>query len=226
MRFPRRVRRRGSVLRPTPLVGLLATAAIALGSCRPTDDLVAGEVTDNFDRDRVGPGWRDTGGGYGLVNGELAVRGAKGHPLWFRRRLPADVMIELDARAVSDDGALEIQLFGDGKATDPADNDCSSSGYTLLWRGTHAAICREREAPGGHHAARGDFPVVGGRTHHYAIIRRGAEIDWKVDGLAMLRWTDPHPLGGAGHDHFAITGHGTEAFFDELAIRPAPPAWP
>ena len=210
-------------------VARLALAAAVLttvtSSCRK-DEPITTEVGDDFDRPEVGAGWRETGGGYRISEGELVVRGPGGHPLWLRRRLPADVMIEVDARATSDDGEIAVELFGDGQSADPGGAGCASTGYALVWRGTHAAICRENEPAGGHHMARGDWSVVGGRTHHYAIIRRGGVIDWKVDGLPMLQWTDPRPLGGAGHDHFAITGHGSEAFFDNLMIRPAPPPSP
>lgn len=212
-------RRRGRLA-----LACVVVAALAASSCRGKDPVAAAETTDGFGRDELGADWLDTGGGYRVYGGELVVRGAGGHPLWLRRTLPDDVMIEIDARAASDDGEVAIVLAGDGRSADGPEGGCASSGYALVWRATHAAICRLREAPGGHHAARGDWSVVGGRTHHYVIIRRGGEIDWRVDGMPMLRWKDPQPLTGPGHDHFAITGHAAEAVFDDLVIRPAPPA--
>ena len=207
---------------------LLGAAVCAAGDgCRSPDPLIVGEFSETFEGSDLGSTWRDTGGGYRVVDGSLAVRGARNHPLWLRRRLPRDVAIEFDARATSPDGDIRVTLFGDGKSVNASDGGCGSTGYTLIFgafRNTLSVLCRGVLPAGGHTQARADWKVVPNRAYpyHYYITRKGGIIEWYVDGLAMLAWKDSEPLEGPGHEAFAFDGWESEVFFDDLTIKPFP----
>jgi hypothetical protein len=68
---------------------------------------------------------------------------------------------------------------------------------------------------------RSEPKVVPGQTYHWTITRKGGQIDWAVDGEPFLSYTDPAPLTGEGHGFLAITNWQVDAFFDNLALRPA-----
>ena len=57
--------------------------------------------------------------------------------------------------------------------------------------------------------------------YHFTIIRKGGTIEWKLNGQPYLKWTDPEPLAGSGHEFFAINDWEADVSFDNLAIRPA-----
>ena len=52
------------------------------------------------------------------------------------------------------------------------------------------------------------------------IERRGARITAWVDGEELVSMTDPEPLEGRGHDHFAFNNWDTDLTFDNLRITP------
>jgi hypothetical protein len=52
------------------------------------------------------------------------------------------------------------------------------------------------------------------------IERRGATIEAWVDGVSLVKMTDPDPLEGPGHDHFAFNNWQAELWFDNLRIKP------
>src|SRR4051812_17121152 len=106
------VARSSSGTRAALFLAALAGAALTSSGCRPKDELIVSEWSDSFDRADLGPSWRDTGGGYRIDNGRLAAAGAHNHPVWLRKRLPADVVIEVDAVANSATGDIKLELFG------------------------------------------------------------------------------------------------------------------
>jgi hypothetical protein len=208
------------------LAALLVLGGTALGptGCRPKDELIMAEWRDTFDRTDLGPGWRDTGGGYRIDGGRLAARGAHNHPVWLRKRLPDDVTIDVDAHPTSADGDIKLELYGDGSSFDPDRGGYVSTGYVLIfggWRNTLSIICRGDEHGEGRKATRAEPKVVAGRTYHFTITRRAGLLDWKIDGQPFLAWQDPRPLGGPGHEYMAFDDWESEVFFDDLVIRPA-----
>ena len=64
------------------------------------------------------------------------------------------------------------------------------------------------------------YKVVAGRTYHMKIERRGATIKAWADSQELGSMTDPEPLAGVGHDHFAINNWMVPLTFDNLRIRP------
>ena len=56
---------------------------------------------------------------YRITDGKLTVSNAHNHPAWLRRRLPHDVVVELDVLSKSPSGDIKLELFGDGESFDP-----------------------------------------------------------------------------------------------------------
>lgn len=179
--------------------------------------------SDNFERADLGDVWHDTGGRYRLADGKLTVAGARNHPLWLRKELPRNVVIELDAMSKSPDGDLKVEIFGDGKSFDPDQGQYDPTGYVLIfggWQNSLSIIGRLGEHEKAVKVERSSPRVEPNRVYRWTIVRRGATIDWFIDGEAFLSWSDPEPLAGSGHGHFAVNNWAAETFFDNLRIGP------
>jgi hypothetical protein len=204
------------------LLGLIAGAA---SGCRAKDPAIKEPFIDTFDRAELGATWNATSPEYHTADGRLVVSRAFNHPAWLRKKLPRDVVIELDATAKADVGDLKIEIFGDGESFDPDKGAYTSTGYGLIfggWNNSLSVIARMNEHDEGRKAERNDIRVRRGRTYHWTVTRRGGTIDWKIDGQPFLQWTDPEPLAGPGHEYLAVNNWESEVTFDNLAIKPAP----
>jgi len=206
------------------LAGVLLT--VALGACRAKEAPINEPWQDDFNRQELGPFWSDTGGGYKIVEGRLNARGAYNHPVWLKKRLPRDAVVELDVFSRSAAGDIKLQLYGDGEAFDPdkGRND-DVTGYVFIfggWGNSQSVICRLGEHDAEQKASRKDVKVQPGKTYHFTISRKGGLVDWKIDGQPFLSWTDPEPLAGSGHEYLAFDDWEADVHFDNLAIRPAP----
>jgi hypothetical protein len=214
------------IARSAAVVARLVLTAVPLTlsvGCGEKLEPIVSDYTENFDRQAIGPTWRDSGGGYRIVNGELTTSGAHHHPIWLRKRLPRDISMEFDVRTTSPDGDIRFVIFGDGKSANPDGDGCQSSGYELVfggWKNHVSVLCREHQQSGGHQGVRTDWPVVPGRTYHNYITRKDGIIAWYIDGHDMMSWTDPQPLAGKGHEAFGFDGGETEVFFDNLVVGP------
>jgi hypothetical protein len=207
--------------RATPRLLVLALSA-TVAACVPRGDpAISGTFTDNFDRSELGPLWRNTGGSYQIVDGKLRIRGARNKPLWLKRTLPRDVRIEVDVRSESPEGDIKLEVFGDGtsKATDVS---YTATSYVVIfggWNNSKNVLARMDE----HAADRVEGPrrkVEVGRTYHMKIERKGDTITAWADGQLLVKMTDPDPLWGPGHDHFAFNNWQSELWFDNLTITP------
>ena len=196
--------------------------SLLVAGCVPRGDPAIGDVfVDDFEREDLGPAWRNTGGPYRIIDGKLHVRGARNKPLWLRRQLPRDVRIELDVRSESDEGDIKVEVFGDGvsKATSTS---YTATSYVVIfggWSNSMNVLARMDE-----HA---EDRVVGekrkvekGRTYHMKIERKGDTIEAWVDDQLLVRMVDPNPLWGVGHDHFAVNNWQSDLWFDNLKITP------
>jgi hypothetical protein len=135
------------------------------------------------------------------------------------------VAIDLDVTSKSPAGDIKVELYGDGESFDPDKGSYTSTGYVLIFGGWHnslSVICKQEEHGAGRKAERSDTHVEPLRRYHFAITRRGGAIDWAIDGRPFLSWTDPEPLGGPGHEYFAVNDWETDVTFDNLSIRPNP----
>jgi hypothetical protein len=201
---------------------LLAVLACLSLRCLPRGDPAVGDgFRDDFQRSELGPTWRDTGGGYHIVNGQLRVQGARNRPLWLRRTLPRDVRVEFDVRSQSPEGDIKVELFGDGfsKATEAS---YTATSYVVIfggWGNTKNLIARLNEH--GQDRAEGKKnPVTLGRTYHMKIERKGDTISAWADDQLLAQLKDKSPLAGGGHEYFAFNNWASELWFDNLKITP------
>ena len=84
-------------------------AAALTGGCKLEKLPPAGPFSDDFNRDTLGAEWSATGGNWRLVNGELVIDHGYNHPLWLKRPIPDDAVVELDCW--SNDDAGDINRF-------------------------------------------------------------------------------------------------------------------
>jgi len=212
---------------------ILVAAAAGLG-CKAKVPTITEPFVDDFERAEVGPVWLNTGADYRIAGGKLNVAGAYNHPLWLRRKLPRDVVIDVDVMSKSEVGDIKVELCGDGESFDPDRNRYDPTGYMFVFGGWGNALSIisklgehddavkvERDSPPGVGATPGKAMEIG-RTYHWTITKKGNTLDWRVDGQPFLSWTDPQPLGGAGHEYFGINNWESDVYFDNLRIRPAP----
>ncbi len=196
-------------------------------SCKARIPTIDAPFSDAFDRVDLGPDWLDTGHAASIKDGRLNLARAYNHPVWLRRKLPRNVQIDFDAVSRSPAGDLKIELYGDGESFDPDKGRYDPTGYMIVmggWHNSRSIISRLGEHDDAVKAARdrvGREPLaVLGQTYHFTVIRRDGNIDWRIDGSPYLSWTDPEPLGGSGHEFFAINDWEADVSFDNLTIRP------
>jgi hypothetical protein len=217
-------------MRPLPSRAVVLSArlgillgALGAGACRTKDPGITEPFVDAFDRAELGPTWNTTGADYRITDGRLTIARAYNHPAWLRRKLPADVVIEVDAMSKSPAGDLKMELFGDGESFDADKGSYVSSGYVMIlggWNNSLSVICRNNEHDEGRKTERRDFRVEPGRSYHWTITRRGGQLDWKIDGRPFLAWSDPTPLSGPGHEYLAVNNWESDVTFDNLAVTP------
>lgn len=174
-----------------------------------------------------------SGGLWRTVDGWLLSPGVKNNPLWLKASLPNDVAVEFDVKSMSPEGDIKVEIFGDG--TDHA------SGYVLIhggWNNSISIIARlDEHAPSlatlqaqanWQENYRSDtrvrvegnpFRVEIGRQYHWRIERRGKVLSWFIDGQPFMRFEDPMPLTGKGHDRFAFSSWEAQLFFDNLKVE-------
>jgi hypothetical protein len=202
---------------------LVSLALLLPTACTPQGDPAIGAqgFSDDFERKDLGPSWHSTGGSYTIRGGQLRVKGARNKPLWLKRTLPEDVRIELDVRSESPGGDIKVELFGDGVSKADGASYTATS-YVIIfggWDNTLNLIARMDEH-GDDRAVGPPYKVVQGKTYRMKIERRGATITFWVDGRELAKMTDPDPLEGSGHDHFAFNNWQSELWFDNLVITP------
>ena len=172
---------------------------------------------DAFERQELGSAWmRGKGeGGEGMwriQDGALIASQIKNDALWWTGRLPERVRVEFDATALSDQGDLKFEIFGDGKAHE--------SGYIGIlggWNNSLDVIARLDEH-GGDRLAAPSIKAVKGRTYRFAIERTDADVLWSVDGKELLRYKDPSPLKGEGHRSFGFNNWEAPVKFDNFTV--------
>jgi Farnesoic acid 0-methyl transferase len=213
----------GLVGRFVRFAGVAGLVLIAGSGCRAKDPTITAPFRDDFERAELGPSWKATGPEYHISGGKLSIANAYNHPAWLRRKLPRDVVIEMDAVSRSPAGDIKIELYGDGESFDPDKGGYTSTGYVLIFGGWHnslSVICRNNEHDDGRKAQRTTPAVEPGRTYRFTVTRRGGAIDWKIDGQPFLSWVDPTPLMGEGHEYLAVNDWESDVSFDNLEIRP------
>lgn len=200
----------------------IATLAALLAACSTGGDPPLGSgFSDDFSRSQLGRDWRNTGGPYKVSDGALHVAGARNHPLWLRRRLPADVRVSFVTWSDSDDGDIKFELFGDGVSF-AKQASYTATGYVIIfggWRNRFNVIARMNEHGDDRQERRGPR-VEKGRRYEIKAERRGGLLRWWVDGQPMLDFDDEAPLKGPGHEHFGFNNWETPLSFDDVRIEP------
>ncbi|MBI3183702.1 MAG: hypothetical protein HYZ28_16310 [Myxococcales bacterium] len=215
---------------------------------RPEATLTVPHREDFADPATVERNFWSTGGHWRVVNGELLSPGVKNNPLWLKAPLPDNVAVELDARSMSPEGDIKVEIFGDGSD--------HASGYVFIhggWNNSLSVIARldehgtplsrlqqdaqrvaiERRLPSAGLVETGvfkrdtrmrvearPFPVKIGQTYRWRIERRGSLLRWLIDGQPFMEFDDPFPLKGPGHDRFGFSSWEAQLYFDNLKVEP------
>lgn len=221
------VRTAGNMALGVVVVGVVALAITFGVAC---GDRAIGRkgFADRYNRKELGADYRDTIGRYVVHGGRLHVAKAYNHPLWLKRKLPRNAVIEFDAWSFTPDGDIKVEIYGDGRSFTDHRGAYRGTGYIVClggWKNTKSFIARQLEHPPARRArefmvSRTDFKVKLGQKYHFRIERKGSEIRWEIDGKEFLSFMDRRPLAGRGHDHFAYSNWESEVAFDNLSIRP------
>jgi hypothetical protein len=207
-------------MRVVPCLAL--AAALASTGCKIEKLPPAGPSADDFNRAEIGDAWRPTGGGnWRIVDGALVVDHAANHPLWLKKPIPQNAVIELDCWSESGDGDIKVEAWGDGQSYAQTVSYTATS-YVFVFGGWHnqiSVIARMNEH-GHDRRPRTGVHVVKDRHYHWRIARKDGHIDWQIDGKPFLSYDDPHPLRGADHSYFAFNDWEAELHFDNLKITP------
>jgi hypothetical protein len=189
---------------------------------------------DDFEREAIGEQYFATGDHYRIERGRLCVKGARNHPLWLRYRLPLNARIQVEAEAGSDDGDIKLEAWGDGQAAASRITYNDATSYLAVfggWKNRYHVLARMDEhapdrpevviEPGSDDPRQ--QPVLAGHRYRLKLERTdGRTVRFWVDDVEMLSFTDPLPLAGEGHNHFAFNAWEAPVCFDHLVVEPLP----
>lgn len=204
--------------------------------------------SDDFsDQSHITANYFSTGGLWRIEDGWLLSPGVKNNPLWLKADLPQNVSIEFDCKSMSPEGDIKVEVFGDGtdhasgyvlihggwnnslsiiarrdehgrslqsmlqEAQQVAQRDGKPSGLVESGVFKEDARMRVEAAP---------YPVQIGKTYHWKIERRGSVLTWFIDGTEFMRFDDPIPLVGKGHNRMGFSSWEAQLYFDNLKITP------
>jgi hypothetical protein len=201
---------------------------------RPTDagPVLSEPFRDDFDRADLGADWHATSTAWRIEDGRLCGQGARNHPVWLKRRLPVNARIEFDATSGSPDGDIKVEAWGDGRsfATGTTYDDATSYLFVLGgWKNRISVLARLNEHAQNRQEVRllpgsedpRTQPVVEGRSYHVEIERSdGRTVTFTVDETPIHEFSDPVPLKGPGHEHFAFNDWDVPLCFDALQVTP------
>ncbi len=110
--------------------------ALVAAACKAKTPVISEPFTEDFERAEVGPGWLDTSGGNArVVNGQVVLQEGRNRPLWLRKRLPPDAVVEVEMMSRSPDGDIKLELYGDGESFDPDQGTYFPTGYVFVFGG-------------------------------------------------------------------------------------------
>jgi hypothetical protein len=195
--------------------------------------------------------WTMGGGLWRVIDGALHSPAVRSNRMWLRAALPADAVVEFDARTDVAGADVRVEIFGNGRdGTARTDGSTQGTGYILVHGGARPsqvvlarldekAPARVPRDPASAWRTEGSGPaLVPGRTYRWRIERQGRRLLWSIDGRQVLQMDDPAPLEGAGHDRFGFMSNQGDVYYDNLfagaakdapaprAAAPAAPAVP
>jgi hypothetical protein len=205
----------------------LLTLFLLLAACQKNDlPISKNGFTDNFDRNTLGANWFDTIGRFVLANNSLNIQGGYNHPLWLKKKIPVNVDIEFNAKSMTSDGDIKIELFGDGKSFALNRGAYVATGYVFCqggWKNKKTFIAKRFE----HdrkllHTTKAKVNI--GKYHHWKIVSRKKEgaliLTWFIDGKKILSMKDLSPIYGSKNQWFAFSNWASDTWFDNLKITP------
>ncbi|MBU1430518.1 hypothetical protein KKF91_08160 [Myxococcota bacterium] len=183
------------------------------------------EIGAGYLQNKADPGWQ--AGVWQIIEGE----GPNGQPsrllkaekihnagLWLQTKLPKQVRVEFDAKALSEEGDVKCEIFGDGKT--------HQSGYILInggWKNKLNIIARQDEhgedrkqddrCPSRRDGKR--LCVEPDVFYHWTIERTDHRVLWYIDNQLFLTFNDKNPVMG---EHFAFNNWEAPVVFDNLKI--------
>jgi hypothetical protein len=209
------------------------TTRVRLGEPASLPTLTA-PFKDEFERASLGDDYYATGSAFYLERGRLCVKGARNHPLWLRHRLPTNARIQVEAEAMSSDGDIKLEAWGDGQAAASRISYTDATSYLAIlggWKNRYHVLARMDE----HESDRPEVgiepgsddprqqPVQKGHRYRLKLERSdGRTLRFWADDVEILSFSDPQPLSGVGHDHFAFNDWETPVCFDHLVVEPLP----
>jgi hypothetical protein len=181
----------------------------------------------------LGPNWiQMKTSAWRVENGRLCGENAHNHGIWLNRVLPVNARIEFDAIALTEDGDLKAELWGDGRSYATGTSYTNATSYLAIlggWKNSIHALARLNE----HGTDRKEIKVdkdsddprqrgvVRGQLYQFKIERiDGKTIRWAVNGIEYLSFNDPSPLAGQGHDHFGFNEWEAKVCFDNVKVTP------
>ncbi len=224
-----------SLSRPSTGPGTSSPVANPPSASPASSALAPGKASfsDDFDRDRLGSDYLQTGPGFSLVRGALRARAAGDHVAWLTHALPRDAQIDVDVWTDTK-GVFALELWGDGQSQGPPERP--HSGYHLAFLGASGFAELGRMQDGRDRVIQPGPLLVPGRTYHIKVRREGARIECTIDDMAtpFLSLDDQAPPAETSPRFLGLMANG-ESFFDNLVItalapgarpgKPGPP-WP
>lgn len=206
----------------------------SVSSKRPADRRIEGKFSDSFERKNLGANWLARSEAWKLESGKLCVQGAKNHPIWLRRRLSRNAIIEFDATSASKDGDIKAEFWGDGRSAATGVSYQDATGYLTVfggWKNQFHVLARLNE----HGSDRQEIKlkvgsaefttrtVIPHQVYRFRVERSdGKSVHWSVNGHKTLSFADSKPLFGEGHEHFGFNDWQVSVCFDNLTITSLP----
>ena len=199
-----------------------------------TDPPLTEPFEDTFDREDIGANWRVRSDQWRISHGRLCVSQARNQGIWLARKLPVNASIEFDAAALSAEGDIKVELWGNGVSGAHGAKYDDATSYLAIyggWKNTRHVLAKGDEhgvdrkaidtnAEGSDDSQR---PVTAGRTYHMQVKRTdGHTLVWTANGVLVHSWNDPSPWSGTGHDHVGFANWQSPVCFDNLKVIPLP----